>query len=57
LEALILAVRSALADPRGLERRVGSLSRLLEWRLDLDRNVNPDLIIEKALAFLRRGSA
>jgi hypothetical protein len=57
LDTLICRFRELLPQRAGhdLDRCLGLLEKLLDLRQDLDHNVNPDLVLERALRGLRRG--
>jgi DNA polymerase-3 subunit delta' len=57
LDVLLRELRSRFdpADALALDAAVRRVETLLELRLDLDRNLNPDLVLERALRTLRRG--
>jgi hypothetical protein len=58
LDCLIHLSRGRLTGASGpdLDRRLVLLEKVLELRQDLDRNVNPDLVLERAIRGLRRGA-
>lgn len=57
LDTLVSSFRARLGAAAGqdLDRCLGLLEKLLELRQDLDRNVNPELVLERAVRGLRRG--
>jgi hypothetical protein len=56
IDRLIVSRRSLLESTSRLDAALRGLGALLDLRQDLDRNINPDLILERLLADLRRAS-